>query len=110
MPHDKDLFVEEQQMVTMSFGDHIEELRARLVLALLGLAVGVVLTFIPPLNLGWRVMNKMQEPARLELIEFYTAQAERRSLEAKEAEAVPTSVRAFIPADLFFEEVRKLAP
>ena len=34
MPTDKDLFAEEQTMVAMSFGDHIEELRARLILAL----------------------------------------------------------------------------
>ncbi|MBV8077124.1 MAG: hypothetical protein JO284_12030, partial [Planctomycetaceae bacterium] len=49
MPSERDLFQEEQQMVTMSFGDHIEELRARLIMALLGLMVGVVVTFIPPL-------------------------------------------------------------
>ncbi len=64
MPTDKDLFDEEQQMVTMSFGDHIEELRARLILALMGLAVGVVVTFIPGLNLGKRIMSKMEEPAQ----------------------------------------------
>ena len=52
MPAEHDLFAEEQSMVSMSFGDHIEELRTRLILALLGLAVGVVLTFVPPLNLG----------------------------------------------------------
>ena len=51
-------------MVSMSFGDHIEELRARLILALLGLIVGVVITFIPPLNLGKRIIRKMQEPAQ----------------------------------------------
>ena len=48
----QDLFAEERSMVTMSLGDHIEELRRRLTLALLGLVVGVVVTLIPPLNLG----------------------------------------------------------
>jgi sec-independent protein translocase protein TatC len=110
MPTDKDLFVEEQQMVTMSFGDHIEELRARLILALMGLFVGVVITFVPPLNLGWRIMTKMQEPAQQELTKFYTKQAQSRAQEAREAEAVSTPVRAIIPADVFFEQVRKLAP
>ena len=32
MPKDQDLFSEEQSMVTMSFGEHIEELRVRLIL------------------------------------------------------------------------------
>src|SRR5205823_9776752 len=62
MPTDRDLFAEEQSMVAMSFGDHIEELRARLILGLLGLMVGVVVTFIPPLDIGKRIMTKMQAP------------------------------------------------
>ena len=62
-------------MVTMSFGDHIEELRARLILALLGLMVGVVVTFIPPLNLGKRIMTKMEEPAQGALKAFYADRA-----------------------------------
>ena len=51
---------------TMSFGDHIEELRVRLILALLGLAVGR--DHNPPssrrLYLGKQVMTQMEEPAR----------------------------------------------
>ncbi len=65
MPNDQDLFAEEQSMVTMSFGDHIEELRVRLILALIGLFVGVLIVFVPPLSIGWRVMKKMEEPAKL---------------------------------------------
>ena len=82
MPSDQDLFAEEKEMVAMSFGDHIEELRIRLVLALLGLAVGVALTFIPGVNLGQKVLVKMQEPAQKALKEFYTKQASSRSAEA----------------------------
>ena len=52
MPTDQDLFAEEQSMVTMSFGDHIEELRVRLILALLGLFVGVIVVFLPPLDIA----------------------------------------------------------
>ena len=52
MPNDQDLFAEEQSMVTMSFGEHIEELRVRLILALLGLFVGVIIVFLPPLDIG----------------------------------------------------------
>ena len=83
MPTDKDLFEEEQQMVAMSFGDHIEELRIRLILALLGLAVGVVLTFIPPLNLGMRVMRQMQDPAQEALDVFYKERAAVRAAAAE---------------------------
>ena len=46
-------------MATMSFGEHIEELRVRLILALIGLFVGVFVVFIPPLDIGYRVMKKM---------------------------------------------------
>ena len=58
MPSERDLFAEEQTMTTMSFGEHIEELRVRLILALAGLMVGVVIAFIPYLDLGKRVMHE----------------------------------------------------
>src|SRR3954453_4294227 len=101
MPTDKDLFSEEQSMVSMSFGDHIEELRARLILALLGLMVGVVLTFIPGINLGKRIMTKMEEPAQAAPDEFYTNQANARAKEAREKKAVTPKVEAIIPAENF---------
>jgi sec-independent protein translocase protein TatC len=82
MPAEKDLFEEEKTMVAMSFGDHIEELRVRLILALLGLAVGVVLTFVPPLNLGQLVMTMMQGPAQTSLEKFYQERAVERAKEA----------------------------
>src|SRR3954465_11069321 len=110
MPTDKDLFSEEQSMVSMSFGDHIEELRARLILALLGLMVGVVLTFIPGLNLGQRILKKMQEPAQAALDDFYTNRAKARSEEARKTAAVTPKVQAIIPAESFVGELRKLAP
>ena len=65
MPTDRDLFTEEQHMATMSFGEHIEELHVRLILALVGLLVGVIVAFIPYLDLGWRVMKTMEAPPRL---------------------------------------------
>jgi sec-independent protein translocase protein TatC len=109
MPADKDLFEEEQQMVAMSFGDHIEELRIRLILALLGLAVGVVLTFVPPVNLGMRVMRQMQEPAQEALDVFYRERAIVRATEADRAHAV-TPMEAHIPADIFVDQVRDVFP
>ena len=79
MPTDRDLFAEEQQMVTMSFGEHIEELRVRLILALIGLFVGVIVTFIPPLDLGWRVMKSMEEPAKTALERFYRNEYDKKA-------------------------------
>ncbi len=110
MPTDKDLFTEEQSMASMSFGDHIEELRTRLILALTGLVVGVILTFIPPLNLGKRIMTKMEEPATAALKEFYTDQANKRATEAQEQKQVSPTFQAIIPAEVFFKELGKLAP
>src|SRR5689334_8351664 len=110
MPTDRDLFAEEQSMVTMSFGDHIEELRARMIMALLGLMVGVVVTFIPPLNLGKRIMSKMEEPAQAALDHFYTNQANRRAEEARKKAAVTPKIEAVIPAASLVAELRKLAP
>lgn len=110
MPSEKDLFAEEQEMSAMSFGDHIEELRARLILALLGLMVGVVITFIPPLNLGKRVIKKMEEPATNSLKAFYAEQAQIRSAEARKEKEVTPPMLAVIPAESFAEELTKLFP
>ena len=86
MPNDKDLFAEEQSMVSMSFGDHIEDLRYRLILAIVGLVVGLVASFIPiPMlgdSLGMYVFNTMQLPAKQTLDEFYRNQAARESNKA----------------------------
>ena len=95
MPSERDLFAEEQTMVTMSFGEHIEELRVRLILALTGLFVGVLIVFIPPLDLGRRVMKNMEEPAKAALEHFYSnriqekGQAGRRGQEAFTAHLMP---------------------
>ena len=83
MPNDQDLFSEEQTMVTMSFGEHIEELRVRLILALIGLFVGVIVVFIPPLDIGWRVMKKMEEPAKQALDVFYREEYDKKAKKAE---------------------------
>ena len=46
MPTDQDLFAEEQTMTTMSFGEHIEDLRTHLIRAIKGLVLIVTLAFI----------------------------------------------------------------
>lgn len=85
-------------MATMSLGDHIEELRRQLILALLGLFAGLVIVLIPPLDLGRQVVRRMQEPAQRALGAF---NAERRRERAAAAAAAgpyaPIATR--IPAD-----------
>lgn len=110
MSKERDLFSEEQDMVSMSFGDHIEELRARLILGILGLMVGVVITLIPPLNLGRRVITQMQDPAKDALQRFYKERAEKRASTAATTDAVTPVIDALIPADLFVAQLRELAP
>ena len=110
MPSQKDLFGEEQQMVTMSFGEHIEELRVRLVLALLGLAVGVILAFIPYLDLGKRVMESMEAPAKVALKNFYEGEYAKMSTKAREAKEISPTMTALIPADTFATAMHEVYP
>ena len=110
MPAEKDLFAEEQDMASMSFGEHIEELRVRLILALLGLLVGVVIVFVPPLNLGWRVFNQMGGPAKSALKSFYADRANVRAAAAKKSASTTPVIEALIPAESFVSELRKIAP
>ncbi len=110
MASDKDLFSEEQTMVAMSFGDHIEELRTRLILALAGLMVGVTLTFVPPLNLGAWVMQRLQDPAKIALKKFYDERYREKAKIALAAKKVTPVIHALIPAKDFVSQLRILAP
>ena len=109
MPTNGDLLVEERSMVTMSFGDHIEELRRRLILALLGLFVGVVVTLIPPLNLGREIVRQMQEPAQRTLGAFNANRAHAKAASAAVARSY-TPVPTRIPAEAFARAVREVFP
>ena len=114
MPNDKDLFDEESQMVSMSFGDHIEELRYRLMLGILGLFVGMILTFIPvPMlgdSIGMYVFHTMEGPAQVTLTEFYKEQATRQAKEARSVEKLSPPVSYQIEAAQFVEQIGKVAP
>src|SRR4051812_17702880 len=114
MPTEKDLFSEEESMVSMSFGDHIEDLRYRLVLALIGLFVGMVITFIPiPVlgeSIGMYVFDTMERPARTTLDEFYKNQAVRESAKANLEKRLSPAVKNYIPAPEFLEQVAAIAP
>jgi sec-independent protein translocase protein TatC len=102
-------------MATMSFGEHIEELRVRLILALMGLAAGVILAFIPipyviPNGLGWTVMKTMEAPAADALERLYRNEYAKKQREAEEAKANSPTLQAEIPADLFVKALRDIAP
>jgi sec-independent protein translocase protein TatC len=107
---EKDLFAEEQTMATMSFGDHIEELRLRLILAILGLFVGLVVTFLPPVFIGQKVMTQMQEPASRALERFYKEDAKRRYDQAIAEKAQSPPVAQAFDAGEFISELKKYAP
>ena len=97
-------------MVTMSFGEHIEELRVRLILALLGLLAGVVVVFIPPVDIAKHVMKSMEAPAKQALDAFYKQEYEKKREKAETERTVMQPVEAKIPADLFVAELKKIAP
>jgi sec-independent protein translocase protein TatC len=109
-PSDDDLFKEEDDMVSMSFGDHLEELRIRLVLALMGLAVGVVITFLPPLNLGRNVLKQLSDPAQNALNKFYAQKAEARAKDADTEKRFTPVLKSVIPADELISQLRALSP
>jgi sec-independent protein translocase protein TatC len=110
MPTDQDLFAEEQSMATMSFGEHIEELRVRLILGLIGLFVGVVIVFVPPLDIGWRVMKSMEAPAKVALDNYYRAEFAKKAEQAKADQSITPVMQAVIPADDLVTQLKQLAP
>src|SRR5262245_61981777 len=64
---DPDLFGEEDGMVRMTFGEHLEDLRRRIILALIGFVPGVVIG----LSVGSHIVKAMKEPAEAALVKFY---------------------------------------
>ncbi|MEO1990858.1 MAG: twin-arginine translocase subunit TatC [Pirellulales bacterium] len=66
-PDDEDLF----EGSTMTFGEHLEELRICLVRAAMGLAVGVVIGFF----LGRSVVHLIEQPLQKALGNYYTEQS-----------------------------------
>ena len=68
---------EEEHMNSMSLGDHLEELRARLILAIMGLFVGMVVC----LFFGKVLIGVMSRPFDRQMQEILTKQAEKREKE-----------------------------
>ena len=110
MPTDQDLFAEEQSMATMSFGEHIEELRIRLILGLLGLVVGVIVVFVPPLDIASHVMKSMEAPAKDALDAFYKQEYKKKTTQAEAENAKTPLLAAKIPADKFASQLKAVFP
>ena len=72
---------------TMSLGDHLEELRARLILAVLGLLVGMIVSLI----FGTKILKFIEAPYNWEM---------SKRLAGTEGPRVKSDVEAFL--DLFF--------
>jgi sec-independent protein translocase protein TatC len=110
MTTDHDLFAEEQSMATMSFGEHIEELRVRLILGLLGLVVGVIVVFLPPLDIASHVMRSMEAPAKAALDAFYKQEYDKKRTQAETEKATTPIVLARIPLDKFAGQLQGAFP
>jgi sec-independent protein translocase protein TatC len=76
---DEDLFAHTR----MSFGDHIEELRMRMIRAILGFVVALVVG----LFLGQPVLDFIQAPVQRQLTEFYDARVARQQAQLDAADA-----------------------
>ena len=77
----------------MSLGDHLEELRARLILALLGLFVGMIVCLIPPV--GTRILRLIEWP-------YQRARADRTA-KLQKVEAPRVEGEALALVDTLFE-------
>jgi sec-independent protein translocase protein TatC len=109
MPHTANLIAEQRAMVTMSFGDHLGDLRRRLILASLGLFAGIIASLIPPLNLGRLVFQQLLEPAQRTLVTFHESHARAIALAADSAGPYHTqSVR--ISALAFAQAIQQVLP
>ena len=103
-------------MPAMSFGDHIEELRARLILALAGLVVGVLITFVPfptpwgTFTIGQWVFDRMQAPAQAALDEYYENQRIRRETEARAAKLKTEPFEVEIELSPFANALKQVMP
>jgi sec-independent protein translocase protein TatC len=80
----------------MSFGDHIEELRTRLIRALLGFMIAFLVAFLP--WVGKPVLNFITAPVEAQLAYFYKKRAE--NVAAKLAEGESNTTRENTPRPL----------
>lgn len=104
---DEDLFAH----TTMTFGEHLEELRKALFLSLIGLVLG----FLIGLLFGNYIVEFIQSPLRNALVEFYETGAEKThaadpvALEFIENEGMISETR-YVMTDRLIESLRRDYP
>jgi sec-independent protein translocase protein TatC len=76
---------------TMSLGDHLEELRARLILAILGLVAGTIIC----LFFGGQIIRFIERPYLKETQEYFRSKAEARVKDTKAANTSAYLLEAF---------------
>jgi sec-independent protein translocase protein TatC len=86
---DPDLFDEEEGMVRMTFGEHLDDLRRRLILALFGV---VPFTIVGLLIGGWLV-DRMSRPVQNALMEFYSVRRAEKMKKLEEARKVGAAIK-----------------
>src|SRR5438132_10113080 len=91
----------------MSFGDHIEELRTRLVRALLGFAITFMISFLP--WVGRPVLNFITAPVEAQLAYFYDRRVEAvaQKLEARDLRTMEANKPKNLRMDFNTEELAK---
>ena len=92
--------MEQENLKTMSLGDHLEELRARMILAFLGILVG----FIACLFLGKYLITFMQAP--YEKAMHHLAASENPSAEPDASANAVTHLQTIQPAEGFLTYVK----
>jgi len=85
---------------TMTFGEHLEELRKCLMKAVIGLVIGTVIGFF----LGEKVVDLIEAPLKGALKRYYTTQAEVQYVSLAQ-----TQLAAGLPIPYTLEEVREIA-
>ncbi|HID23832.1 MAG TPA: preprotein translocase subunit TatC, partial [Planctomycetaceae bacterium] len=109
MPYDDEYFHEEEGMVRMTFGEHLEELRRRLLLALFGFLPGLIIG----LAMGKPVMRMLALPVERELAYFDNRRLRefKQQYEAKLKKNVPVrqdKLVLAVPADSLVDVLEQI--
>ncbi len=107
----ENLFNEEEGMTRMTFGEHLEDLRRRLIFALIGFVPGVVFG----LFVGWYVLAAIKDPAEQALINFYKERDHKKleQLAMHRKMGLPVETKPIvieIEEEDFRNAVRQIAP
>jgi sec-independent protein translocase protein TatC len=106
-----DLFDEESGMVRMTFGEHLEDLRRRLILAILGFIPGLAIG----LYIGKDLVTIMSAPVKSALLDFYRERRDERRAElqkkrAEGEELTSETLRVMVDRDSFRKAVVQAFP